>query len=56
VLRPGRRQVDRSRRRFYRITRDGLFANWQVVDEQGANGAWLSGGDLELAEIDQDRG
>jgi hypothetical protein len=42
--------------RFYRITRDGLFANWQVVDEQGANGAWLSGGSLELAEIDQDRG
>ena len=42
--------------RFYRITRDGLFANWQVVDEQGANGAWLSGGNLELAEIDQDRG
>jgi len=42
--------------RFYRITRDGLFANWQVVDEQGANGTWLSGGNLELAEIDQDRG
>jgi hypothetical protein len=42
--------------RFYRITRDGLTANWQVVDEQGANGAWLSGGNLELAEIDQDRG
>ena len=42
--------------RFYRITRDGLFANWQVVDEQGTNGAWLSGGNLELAEIDQDRG
>ena len=42
--------------RFYRITRDGLNANWQVVDEQGANGAWLSGGNLELAEIDQDRG
>ena len=42
--------------RFYRITRDGLFANWQVVDEQGVNGAWLSGGSLELAEIDQDRG
>jgi len=42
--------------RYYRITRDGLNANWQVVDEQGANGAWLSGGNLELAEIDQDRG
>jgi len=42
--------------RFYRITRDGLNANWQVVDEQGSNGAWLSGGNLELAEIDQDRG
>ena len=42
--------------RFYRITRDGLNANWQPVDEQGANGAWLSGGNLELAEIDQDRG
>ena len=42
--------------RFYRITRDGLNANWQVVDEQGTNGAWLSGGSLELAEIDQDRG
>lgn len=42
--------------RFYRITRDGLNVNWQVVDEQGANGAWLSGGNLELAEIDQDRG
>jgi hypothetical protein len=42
--------------RFYRITRDGLGASWQVVDEQGANGAWLSGGNLELAEIDQDRG
>jgi hypothetical protein len=42
--------------RFYRITRDGLNANWQVVDEQGTNGAWLSGGNLELAEIDQDRG
>jgi hypothetical protein len=42
--------------RFYRITRDGLNTNWQAVDEQGANGAWLSGGNLELAEIDQDRG
>ena len=42
--------------RFYRITRDGLNAFWLVVDEQGANGAWLSGGDLALAEIDQDRG
>jgi len=42
--------------RLYRITRDGLNANWQVVDEQGSNGAWLSGGNLELAEIDQDRG
>jgi len=42
--------------RLYRITRDGLNANWQVVDEQGPNGAWLSGGNLELAEIDQDRG
>jgi len=42
--------------RFYRITRDGLNANWQVVDEQGSNGAWLSGGNIELAEIDQDRG
>lgn len=42
--------------RLYRLTRDGLFANWLVVDEQGANGAWLSGGNLELAEIDQDRG
>src|SRR5205085_8024264 len=42
--------------RFYRITRDGLNTNWQPVDEQGANGAWLSGGNLELAEIDQDRG
>jgi hypothetical protein len=42
--------------RFYRITRDGVNAFWQVVDEQGANGAWLSGGDLALAEIDQDRG
>jgi hypothetical protein len=42
--------------RFYRITRDGLNANWQVVDEQGTNGASLSGGYLELAEIDQDRG
>lgn len=42
--------------RFYRITRDGLNTNWQAVDEQGANGTWLSGGNLELAEIDQDRG
>jgi len=42
--------------RFYRITRDGLNAFWQVVDEQGSSGAWLSGGDLALAEIDQDRG
>lgn len=42
--------------RFYRITRDGLGAFWQVVDEQSAGGAWLSGGDLALAEIDQDRG
>jgi hypothetical protein len=42
--------------RFYRITRDGLNAGWQAVDEQDANGAWLSGGDLALAEIDQDRG
>ena len=42
--------------RLYRLTRDGLFASWLVVDEQGANGAWLSGGNLELAEIDQDRG
>jgi hypothetical protein len=42
--------------RFYRITRDGLNAFWQVVDEQGSGGAWLSGGDLALAEIDQDRG
>jgi hypothetical protein len=42
--------------RFYRITRDGLNTNWQAVDEQGANGVWLSGGNLELAEIDQDRG
>jgi hypothetical protein len=42
--------------RFYRITRDGLNAFWLVVDEQGASGEWLSGGDLALAEIDQDRG
>ena len=42
--------------RFYRITRDGLNASWQAVDEQGTTGAWLSGGNLELAEIDQDRG
>ena len=42
--------------RFYRITRDGLNAFWLVVDEQGSNGDWLSGGDLALAEIDQDRG
>jgi len=42
--------------RFYRITRDGLNAFWLVVDEQGSNGAWLSGGDLALAVIDQDRG
>jgi len=42
--------------RFYRITRDGINANWQVVDEQASNGAWLSGDNLELAEIDQDRG
>jgi hypothetical protein len=42
--------------RFYRITRDGLNASWQAVDEQDANGVWLSGGDLALAEIDQDRG
>ena len=42
--------------RYYRITRDGVSAFWQVVDEQGTNGAWLSGGDLALAEIDQDRG
>lgn len=42
--------------RFYRITRDGLNAGWQAVDEQGADGIWLSGGDLALAEIDQDRG
>jgi hypothetical protein len=42
--------------RFYRITRDGLNAFWLVVDEQGSNGEWLSGGDLALAEIDQDRG
>jgi len=42
--------------RFYRITRDGLNSNWQAVDEQGADGTWLSGGNLELAEIDQDRG
>ena len=42
--------------RFYRITRDGINANWQVVDEQGSDGAWLSAGNLELAEIDQDRG
>jgi hypothetical protein len=42
--------------RFYRITRDGLNAGWQAVDEQGPSGAWISGGDLALAEIDQDRG
>ena len=42
--------------RFYRITRDGLNAFWLVVDEQGPSGDWLSGGDLALAEIDQDRG
>jgi hypothetical protein len=42
--------------RFYRITRDGLNAFWFVVDEQGPSGDWLSGGDLALAEIDQDRG
>jgi len=42
--------------RFYRITRDGLNASWQAVDEQDSNGVWLSGGDLALAEIDQDRG
>jgi hypothetical protein len=42
--------------RFYRITRDGLNAFWLVVDEQGPSGEWLSGGDLALAEIDQDRG
>ena len=41
--------------RFYRITRDGLNAGWQAVDEQ-LNSVWLSGGDLALAEIDQDRG
>jgi hypothetical protein len=42
--------------RFYRITRDGLNAFWQAVDEQDPSGAWLSGGELALAEIDQDRG
>ncbi len=42
--------------RFYRITRDGLNASWQAVDEQDPSGVWLSGGDLALAEIDQDRG
>jgi hypothetical protein len=41
--------------RFYRITRDGLNAFWLPVDEQVA-GAWMSGGDLALSEIDQDRG
>ena len=48
-------QVTRTLR-AYRITRDGLNAFWQVVDEQRADGSWLSGGNLELAEIDQDRG
>ena len=48
-------QVTRTLR-FYRITRDGLNAFWQVVDQQGTDGNWLSGGNLELAEIDQDRG
>jgi hypothetical protein len=42
--------------RFYRITRDGVAAGWQLVDEQGATGAWLSGGDLALAQIDVNRG
>ena len=42
--------------RFYRITRDGTNAGWALIDEQGPNGSWLSGGYLALAEIDQDRG
>ena len=42
--------------RFYRITRDGVSAGWQLVDEQGPTGAWLSGGDLALAQIDVSRG
>jgi hypothetical protein len=42
--------------KFYRITRDGLMASWMPVDEQGPSGTWLSGGDLALSEIDQDRG
>jgi len=42
--------------RFYRITRDGVGAGWWIVDEQGPTGAWLSGGDLALAQIDVSRG
>ncbi len=42
--------------RFYRITRDGVSAGWWIVDEQGANGTWVSGGDLALAQIDVSRG
>ncbi|HEY3217496.1 MAG TPA: hypothetical protein VGK15_00245 [Candidatus Limnocylindria bacterium] len=42
--------------RFYRITRDGVAAGWQLVDEQAPGGAWLSGGDLALAQIDVSRG
>jgi len=42
--------------RFYRITRDGVSAGWWIVDEQGANGTSVSGGDLALAQIDVSRG
>ena len=42
--------------RFYRITRDGTNAGWAPIDEQSKTGAWISGGNLALAEIDQDRG
>jgi hypothetical protein len=53
---PERSSPVRRTLRYYRITRDGLNANWQAVDELDANGKWLSGGNLELSEIDQDRG
>jgi hypothetical protein len=42
--------------RFYRIARDGFGGFWMPVDEQLPSGSWISGGQLDLAQIDIDRG
>ena len=46
-----------DRRAFERRAQVFLFGSWapEVVDEQGSDGAWVSGGQLALEKIDIDR-